>query len=524
MGVAGSMSISIIIDGELWGLIACHHYSPRVLPMGLRVAAEVFGEFFSLHLNALLQRRKLDVAMDARRSLDKILRLASHQSDVSDMLRASLGDLGQLAPCDGVGLWIDGVWTAQGSTPPADAIAGLARFVGNVAEGKVWATHALSHRLASADNYRAQASGVMAVPLSQRPRDYLFFFRKEQVQTLDWAGNPDKSYSTGPMGDRLTPRKSFAIWKQIVHAQSLPWTGADREIAEATKIALAEVVLRHGELLADERTKADVRQRMLNEELNHRVKNILAIIKSLVGHPVEEGRELKDYISSLQGRIQALAVAHDQVVRSGGGGQLGELLGAELTPYREPSTSILLQGPKVGLDARAYSVMALVLHELCTNAAKYGALSKAGGQLSVIWALEAEGGCRIMWRESGGPIVSPPKREGFGTVLIDRSIPYDLGGESRVDYLPTGVEAFFLIPQKHIAQIFAPDDEQPQRLGVAVKTRIDLAEISLLLVEDQLLIALDVEAMLNECGIGDVITSGSVSDALRKLSTSTPSA
>jgi light-regulated signal transduction histidine kinase (bacteriophytochrome)/CheY-like chemotaxis protein len=524
MGVAASMSISIIINGELWGLIACHHYSSRVLPMGLRVAAEVFGEFFSLHLNALLQQRKLDVAMEARRSLDKILRLASHQPDVSDMLRASLGELSQVVPCDGVGLWIDGVWTAQGTTPPEAAIQSLARFVGSVAEGRVWATHALSHRLASAENYRADVSGVMAVPLSQLPRDYLFFFRKEQAQTLEWAGNPDKSYDTGPMGDRLTPRKSFAIWKQIVHAQSLPWTEADREIAEAARIALAEVVLRHGELLADERTKADVRQRMLNEELNHRVKNILAIIKSLVGHPVEEGRGLRDYVESLQGRIQALAVAHDQVVRSGGGGELGDLLGAELTPYQEPSTNIVLQGPKVGLDARAYSVMALVLHELCTNAAKYGALSKAGGRLSVAWTIEAEGGCRITWRESGGPIVSPPKREGFGTVLIDRSIPYDLGGESRVDYLPTGVEAFFHIPQKHIVRVLASDaDGQPKRKAAA-KRHTDLADISLLLVEDQLLIALDVEAMLNERGIIDVTTSGTVSDALNKLSALTPNA
>ncbi|MGO4387984.1 HWE histidine kinase domain-containing protein [Microvirga sp. 2YAF29] len=523
MGVAASMSVSIIIGGELWGLIACHHYSPRVLPMGLRVAAEVFGEFFSLHLNALLQQRKLDVAMEARRSLDRILRLASHQPDVSDMLRTSLGELSQIVSCDGVGLWIDGVWTVQGAAPPEAAIPSLTRFVGNVAEGKVWATHALSHRLASAEDYRAQASGVMAVPLSQLPRDYLFFFRKEQAQTLEWAGNPDKAYSSGPMGDRLTPRKSFAIWKQIVQAQSLPWTEADREIAEATRISLAEVVLRHGELLADERTKADVRQRMLNEELNHRVKNILAIIKSLVGHPVEEGRELRDYVDSLQGRIQALAVAHDQVVRSGGGGELGDLLGAELTPYQEPSTSIVLQGPKVGLDARAYSVMALVLHELCTNAAKYGALSNARGQLSVMWSLEAEGGCRIVWRESGGPLVSAPKREGFGTVLIDRSIPYDLGGESRVDYMPTGVEAIFHIPQKHVVQVLASEDARPKRKAAA-KRHADLANISLLLVEDQLLIALDVEAMLGERGIGDVTTSGTVSDALRKLSESTPSA
>ena len=523
MGVAASMSISVTVGGELWGLIACHHYSPRILPMGLRVAAEVFGEFFSLHLNALLQRGKLETATQARRALDLILKRASHRADVGETLRASLADLRQLVPCDGVGLWIDGMWTPQGSAPSAEAVASIARFVGNVADGRIWATHALSHRLASAEEYRDMASGILAVPLSQIPRDYLFFFRKEQVQTLEWAGNPEKSYDVGPLGDRLTPRKSFAIWKQIVHAQSLPWSEADREIAEAARIALTEVVLRHGELLADERTKSEIRQRMLNEELNHRVKNILAIIKSLVGHPVQEGRNIQDYVTSLQGRIQALAVAHDQVARGGGGGSLADLLNAELTPYRDHATTIVLEGPKVWLDARAYSVMALVLHELCTNAAKYGSLSKAGGQLSVAWSLAPEGGCRIEWRESGGPIVSPPKREGFGTVLIDRSIPYDLGGESRVDYLPAGVEAFFFIPQKHILFVATQAPDQRARPPAAEsRSAIAFSGKSLLLVEDQLLIALDVEFMLDERGLADITTSGSVDDALGKLSAFSP--
>ena len=351
----------------------------------------------------------------------------------------------------------------------------------------------------------------------------MFFFRKEQAQTLDWGGDPEKSYETGPHGDRLTPRKSFAIWKQTVQAQSLPWINSDREIAEAVRIALAEVVLRHGELLAEERSRADIRQRMLHEELNHRVKNILAIIKSLVAHPVDEGRRLEDYISSLQGRIQALAAAHDQVVRGDGGGSLEDLISAELTPYRDPSTMILLRGPTVWLDARAYSVMALVLHELCTNAAKYGALSKPGAELSVDWRFGPHGECEIHWRESGGPIVSPPDRRGFGTVLIDRSIPYDLGGKSRVDYCPAGVEGRFCIPQKHIKP--KGDSGEDLKTAHSAKSpggRADLSGNTLLLVEDQLLIALDVESMLGELGITDVTTSGSVADAMKKLSSVSP--
>ena len=200
--------------------------------------------------------------------------------------------------------------------------------------------------------------------------------------------------TTGPLGDRLTPRKSFAIWKETVDRQAQPWTEADREIAEATRAATVEVVLRHNEMMAEERAKADVRQRMLNEELNHRVKNILAVIRSLVGQPVAEGRSLATMSTSLRGRIQALAYAHDQVARGDGGGLLADLLGAELAPYRTPARGVAARRPAVWLDARAFSVMALVLHELATNAAKYGALSRTGGQLVRTLALRCGGRLR----------------------------------------------------------------------------------------------------------------------------------
>ena len=160
--------------------------------------------------------------------------------------------------------------------------------------------------------------------------------------------------------------------------------------------------MRHTELLQQERSKADVRQRMLNEELNHRVKNILSVIRSLVGQPPREGQTLRDYVEALKGRIQSLSFAHDQVVRSEGGGLLSELVNAELTPYRHQQTAILrVTDDRVWLDSRAYSLLALVLHELATNAAKYGALSVAGGKLEVRSALAPTDECVLEWTETG---------------------------------------------------------------------------------------------------------------------------
>ncbi|MBO3761270.1 HWE histidine kinase domain-containing protein [Ciceribacter sp. L1K22] len=523
MGVAASMSISIIVEGALWGLIACHHYSPKNLSLPQRVAAEMFGEFFSMHLIGLLQRQKLDVVTMARRALDRFFLRATEYGDVAELLVEVLPDFKSLLPCDGIGVLINGKWHGLGTTPPADAIPSLAEHVAAFGEHRIWATHMLADIHPRADVYFQDVSGLLAIPLSRVTDDCLMFFRKERLQTLNWAGNPEKSYETGPIGDRLTPRKSFDIWKQTVERQSEPWSEADREIAAAIHSATVEVVLRQSELMQEERDKAEVRQRLLNEELNHRVKNILAVIKSLIAGPARESATLVDYVTSLKGRIQALSHAHDQVIRGSGGGEIGRLLEAELSPYRTDINRLGLEGPTVLLDGRAYAVTALVIHELCTNAAKYGSLSRSGGTLEVSWELLDQGDLQIRWTESGGPPVDIPMSRGFGSALIDRSIPFDLGGKSKVTYDPGGVKATLVIPGRFLS---VPQDQTPNisrspaTMGdTEVQRRTDM---SLLLVEDQILIAMDAETMLADNGIQDVVTANSSDMALTHLKTFTP--
>lgn len=524
MGVAASMSISIVVDGELWGLVACHHYSPKALPIQQRIAAEMFGEFLSLHLSALKQKQILNTANRARRSLDRFLQAASQSADITQLLRDSLPEFAQIMPSDGVGLWLEGGWTSMGSVPPLPDIAKIAELVGTAGGGRIWGTDQMSVHLPESAAYASAACGLLAIPLSQRPKDYLFFFRKELVQTLNWAGNPEKSYETGPMGDRLTPRKSFAIWKETVHLKAQRWTEEEREIAEAIRAVLVEVVLHHNELLADERGKADVRQRMLNEELNHRVKNILAVIKALVGHPVREGRDIGEYVSTLKGRIQALSFAHDQVVRGADGGSLRELLEAELKPYGGEHRVISLAGPSLWLDSRAFSVMALVLHEMSTNGAKYGSLSEVGGRLDIGWKRLENGDLELTWRETGGPLVIKSSRAGFGTVLIERSIPYELSGESIVEYRPEGLFARFKVPAKHVHGGEGSDSDVDADLNSASTREINevLQQMEVFLVEDQMLVAADVEIMLAENGVTKITTAPSVDEAMKRLKSFTP--
>jgi light-regulated signal transduction histidine kinase (bacteriophytochrome)/CheY-like chemotaxis protein len=522
MGVAASMSVSVIVNGELWGLIACHHYAPKALTLAQRVATEMFGEVFSLRIEAFQRAEALAAATRARAALDWIVSATSAETDVVRFLRDRLDTLQTLIPCDGVGLFIEGEWNGHGVTPPPSRIAAIAEMLRPRSTGPIWATDSLSRELPEAREYLADASGMLAIPLSQLPRDYLFFFRREQIETLNWGGDPNKTYASGPNGERLSPRKSFEMWKEIVHGHSANWTPADRQTAEAARIQLLEIMMRHSEVLASERREADVRQKTLNEELNHRVKNILALIKSLVSQDVGQGRDVEAYAGALKGRIIALSNAHDQVVRSDGGGFLSGLLRAELGPYMTAIRETHIAGPDIVLDARAYSVLALVLHELATNAAKYGALSVSAGRLDVSWKLTESGDCRLLWLETGGPPVTTPSRTGFGTSLIRRSVPFDLGGESEIDFRPQGFSAGLLIPARFFENRSAQVGAKMRAPEHITQDSRSLSNYHVLLVEDQFVIALDAEQLLRENGASEVSIAATPTEAERILSSARP--
>lgn len=364
---------------------------------------------------------------------------------------------------------------------------------------------------------------MLVIPLSQRSRDFLIYVRRETVQTLDWAGDPKKTYEHGPLGERLTPRKSFAIWKETVRGRSLPWSDADRRLAEALRIAVVEVLLFHSELLADERARAALRQRVLNQELNHRVKNILAVIQSLMAQQPAPDAPVESYAATLRGRIQALAHAHDQVVRDEDGGRLADLLAAELGPYRAGSEAIAIEGPGVMLDARAFTVMALVIHEMATNAAKYGALSRPNGRLAIRWALEPSGACRMEWRESGVGDVVAPRTRGFGSTLVERTLAFDLGGESRLRFESDGVVADFLLPAGCVSAVAAAAIPAPAVAPVTPQPDAAPAQgARVLLVEDQILIAMALESELVDAGYRVAGIAGTVASALRLIETAAP--
>jgi light-regulated signal transduction histidine kinase (bacteriophytochrome)/CheY-like chemotaxis protein len=515
MGVGASMSISIIVGGKLWGLVACHHCTPKIIPADIRSAAELFGQIFSLQLESVEPNDRADLVRLARSRIDKMLASFPTTGALIDNLTSRLDELRALIDCDGVGLWIDGIWRPQGHSPPAREIPALARFIEASATPGIFAAHDLTSRVPAASTYTSDASGLMAIPLSRTAKDYLMYFRKEVVRTVKWGGDPNKAVTVGPNGDRLTPRKSFESWESEVRGQSRPWEQTELLTAEGLRISLLEVVLRLNEVAARERAQASERQRLLAAELNHRVKNVLALVSALVARGQGKNETLTSFVKGLEGRIKAMAFAHDQVIQDSAG-DVRKLIEVETSPYRQDSNiNVILSGPEIALDPHAFSVLALVVHEMTTNAAKYGALSTPGGRLGIEWRCDVSGDCVIDWQESGGPAVQPPAQNGFGTTLIERQIPHELGGQSEVRFELTGVRARFVIPAKHVRN----DGTSVEPLtwpggSESPATALSVSGLDVLLVEDSLLIALDAEAMLRDSGANRVDVFGSTAEAL----------
>jgi PAS domain S-box-containing protein len=188
-----------------------------------------------------------------------------------------------------------------------------------------------------------------------------------------------------------------------------------------------------------ERKRAEEHQRLLINELNHRVKNTLAIVQGLA-HQSFKGHQVPAQVrNAFDGRLAALSAAHNILTeQSWEHASLGEIVEGTIAPYRGRADRIVAEGPDIAISPKTAVNLALALHELATNASKYGALSAAAGRVEIRWRAEDKR-LRMVWRESGGPPVEPPATRGFGTRMIERGLASELGGAVKIDFRPEGV-------------------------------------------------------------------------------------
>ncbi len=199
-----------------------------------------------------------------------------------------------------------------------------------------------------------------------------------------------------------------------------------------------------------ERRRAERKASLLLGELDHRVKNILAIVSAVVSQTLKHSSTPEAFAAEVQGRIQAIAQAHGLLTQAGQGEiALRGLVMTELAPYKRATGNVSIEGDDVALTPRAGMALALAVHELASNAAKYGALSTPSGRLAVTWTTAGGAGgrtLRLTWVETGGPAVRPPSRRGFGTTLIERALSSDLDAEVSREFLASGLRCAIGIP------------------------------------------------------------------------------
>lgn len=522
MGVRASMSVSIMRRGKLWGLMACHHYAPMVLSYSVRTAAELFGEFFAY----LLEQKETDFSLEKRaesmRLHDEIMARVANGGSLLEAFDEFTDSIGQVIPFDGIVGWVDGRFLAHGSTPSEAQFAHLARFLNTAGASTVWSTDNIGSVYAPAAEWLDKAAGLLALPVSRAPRDYIVLFRTEQVREVQWAGNPEKMVELGPNGARLTPRKSFEIWKEERHGYSRPWKDEEVSSAESLRITLLEVVLRLSDAAHSEREQAGRQQDMLIAELNHRVRNILNLIRGLVSQSKDSASTIDDFAEIVGSRIHALARAHDQVTRvDWSPSSLYDLIRTETAAYADHSLDrVVIDGPDALIAPSAFTTLALVIHELMTNSCKYGALSDAQGTILVTLARGDDGSLEFDWREQGGPPVAPPTRRGFGSTIIERTIPHELSGSASVIYPVDGLHALFLIPGDHVSGFETPGAlrreipiEPPEPADFTARLTRGVAMI----VEDNVIIAMEAEDVLRGFGFEDCRIAGSVPAAMDVL-------
>jgi len=521
MGVQTSMSISVLQGGKLWGLIACHHRTARHINLEVRSTAELFGQMFSYLLDS--RERQEEAEYDVRAS-EVHNRIAIAFSDPTASLRdmpECISGLGDFISADGIGVFSAGEITLSGVTPTREEFLDLVRFLNKTAAGRVFSTSGLAEIFPPAEEYAAKAAGVLSIPVSRLPRDYLVFFRREVVATVTWAGEPAKTSSA--QAPNLTPRKSFEAWQEIFRNRSQRWSKRELRAAESLRVTLIELVLRMSESAEATYRESQQSQEVLIAELNHRVRNILGLVRGLVSQSASTANDIQLFVNSIDQRIGSLARAHDLLSSNNGKpASLHDLLRFEIATYSDLESRLILVGPDVMLPPKSFTAIALVVHELVTNARKYGALSVSDGIVTVETSLDKVHNILVSWRESGGPTVIPPPRRGFGSTLLEQLIPFEMNGTSKPQFLPAGFVLDILLPAamaeavQHSAMSGPANENDAALTAIEEKSLVQLLRMCLV-VEDNLFIALDAEDMLRSLGAGKVVIANSIVEAQKAM-------
>lgn len=464
MGVAASASFSIVKDGVLWGLIACHHSSPRGLTLDVRIACRALAATLARQIKA---REDTDVYRERvrlRTFEDRIIDLLLREGSLDTTLSNHLAEVQRMLAADGVAVLRGDEVVMAGKCPATAEIRALADWIGSSSDRRpIFATHQLSTSDAPPHAVGPRSAGLLAMTLSASERWRVLWFRAEVIEAVNWAGNPHKAAAVGADGI-LTPRASFHAWSETVRGKAKRWSIAEVEAAERLAVAIQNAwqtrrirVLNTELLNLIEQKEALLKQReFLLGEVNHRVQNSLTLVSSFLSMQARESPEeaTREAIAEARRRIAAVSLVHRRLYGAGlvqtvdGARYVEELLEDLLAStdegWREQVTRDL--EPVLLPNDRAIS-MGLILTELFINANKYAysgtpgpltvTLTEVGNTFRLTIADEGKG------REASGT--------GFGSRMID-ALVHQLGGTLEFSDNRPGTRAVLTAPLVYTAE------------------------------------------------------------------------
>ena len=323
MGVGASASISIVKDGLLWGLIACHNAAPRRLSPATRSAAAMLASGLARQIRAKEEADTYRERLRLRAAEDSLLPRIATSGSLRKAVDALSNELCQMFRSDGFALVQGPTVACHGIHPGSFDIQELARWVRARGTSDLFATHELAQHVPEAADYSDRASGLLALPLVDDGA-VLLWFRAEQVEEVEWAGNPHKAVDLKP-GEILSPRASFESWVETVRGRARHWTLEEIEAAHRLRRALHDIhqTQRLRTLNTElQRTLADkdalLQQKdVLMKEVDHRVQNSLQLVSAFLSLQSKAANDptVRAHLSEAQARLSAVALVHRRLYR-----------------------------------------------------------------------------------------------------------------------------------------------------------------------------------------------------------------
>lgn len=269
MGIRASMSITLMKEQKLWGLIVCHHQSPKYVSYEVRKACEFLGQVMSLELSIKEDNEDYDYKLELKSAQAKIVEYMSLEENFVNGLIKYKPNLLDLVSAQGAVICFENNYTTVGKALPKEDLERLLKWLKNNLCEEVFYTDSLARVYPEAENFKDIVSGLLAISISKSQRNYVLWFRPEVTQTVNWGGNPYKPVETAHDGSvRLSPRKSFELWKETVSLKSLPWKRCEIDAALELRNSLINIVLRKADELAKLNTALQESEAQSREQAN----------------------------------------------------------------------------------------------------------------------------------------------------------------------------------------------------------------------------------------------------------------